>query len=145
MESQFATYEIALKLKELGFDEPCLAIFEGKDISQSHWDHSISQARISRIYGTKAAKAILAPLWQQCIDWFREKHHYHIDVTFREVKGKKVEGINSVYFDIEIYHLFGGDAWKTYSFNQISDDFYYTREQAILRAIELIEIKTKQL
>jgi hypothetical protein len=27
MEEQFVTYEIALKLKELGFDEECFAIF----------------------------------------------------------------------------------------------------------------------
>ena len=28
MKKEFVTYEIALELKELGFDEPCLAFFE---------------------------------------------------------------------------------------------------------------------
>ena len=27
MKEQFVTYEIALKLKELGFDEPCIAYY----------------------------------------------------------------------------------------------------------------------
>lgn len=75
------------------------------------------------------------------IDWFREKHNYHIDITFRESDNNKIEGINSVYFDIEIYHLKGGDAWKIYKFCQISDDYYYAREQAILKAIELCQNK----
>ena len=75
------------------------------------------------------------------IDWFLKKKHLYIDITFKEVKGPKIEGINSVYFDIEIYSIFGGDAWKKYRFSEISDDYYYAREQAILKAIELCKDK----
>ena len=32
MEKEFVTYEIALKLKELGFDEPCIAGFNSYNI-----------------------------------------------------------------------------------------------------------------
>lgn len=68
MEEKFVPYELALKLKELGFNEPCInfwyqsgtlnnsvPIYEAKD-----WYHSNSHLN--------------APLWQQVFDFFREKY-----------------------------------------------------------------------
>ena len=75
------------------------------------------------------------------IDWFREKYNLDVQITFKHVDGFKVEGINSVYYDIEIYYLMGGDAIKKYNFRDISDDYHYAREQAILKAIELCKEK----
>ena len=63
MKKDFIPYEQALALKELGFDEPCLAAYltAGRflDISEyvNHGDYRI-----------------LAPLYQQAFRWFREKH-----------------------------------------------------------------------
>ena len=140
MKEQFVTYEIALKLKDLGFDEPCIAYYFNRygDVelfSEFVIDHS------KRVFYTHSEYETIAPLWQQAIDWFLKKKHLYIDITFKEVKGPKIEGINSVYFDIEIYSIFGGDAWKKYRFSEISDDYYYAREQAILKAIELCKDK----
>jgi hypothetical protein len=65
MEKQFCTYEIALKLKELGFNENCIAtfgenqVFDLQDFEQN--------------YDTFPSHIIAAPLWQQVIDWFRDK------------------------------------------------------------------------
>jgi hypothetical protein len=68
MEKEFVPYDIALAMKELGFDEPCLAFH-------------------SKIYGLMLANTnsiieeageVLAPLYQQAFRWFREKHGlYH--------------------------------------------------------------------
>ncbi len=63
MKNEFIPYEQALALKNLGFDEPCLAAYltAGRflDISEyvNHGDYRI-----------------LAPLYQQAFRWFREKH-----------------------------------------------------------------------
>ena len=135
MKEQFVTYEITLKLKELGFNEECLAAFsddEYHDLLHLCENHTEGNFTIE-----SSRYRIKAPLWQQAIDWFLKKKHLYIDITFKEVKGPKIEGINSVYFDIEIYSIFGGDAWKKYRFSEISDDYYYAREQAILKAIEI--------
>ena len=64
MKKQFATYEIALAVKELGFDEPCLGRFVGRSFILDSGE--LSQKQITESY------ALLAPIWQQLIDWFRE-------------------------------------------------------------------------
>ena len=82
MKELFVTYEIAIKLKALGFTEPCLAyygksligelignIWNGYPIELSLPDNSIHVDAY-------------APLWQQVIDWFREKHRIMIVVDF---------------------------------------------------------------
>ena len=158
MQEQFVTYEIALALKKLSFDEKCFAFYQAKyetdpitrrDLITYPKLSAFHQTYLDEIEGFRYSELdldiycddLLAPLWQQVIDWFLKKKHLYIDITFKEVKGPKIEGINSVYFDIEIYSIFGGDAWKKYRFSEISDDYYYAREQAILKAIELCKDK----
>ena len=71
MKKEFATYEIALKLKELGFNEDCFGYF-------------VINLQELIIVNTKKHKSdwyISAPLWQQVIDWFREEHNIHLAVT----------------------------------------------------------------
>ena len=70
MKKQFVTYEIAVKLKELGFDEPCLAYYsEGTLLSEFVLDHS------KNVFYTQTNNdyEISAPLWQQAIDWCDSK------------------------------------------------------------------------
>lgn len=141
MEKQFVTYEIALAVKELCFNEWCFAYFssEGEYNEFLYYDMEHQNSNLQSDYGGE--KECTAPLWQQVIDWFREKHSLDIHVTFRHQDGNKIDGINSVYYDIEIYRLHWGDAYKEYNFNQISDNYHYSREQAILKAIKLIKNK----
>jgi hypothetical protein len=63
MEKEFVPYELAVKLKELGFDEPCLKSY-GDDGLLNQNDHSLY---------------LSAPLYQQAFRWFREK--YNMDFT----------------------------------------------------------------
>ena len=66
MEKQFVTYEIALKLKELGFDEECLACFH----TFLTTDNKLPLFRNFIINKNSAIKNhVSAPLWQQVIDW----------------------------------------------------------------------------
>jgi len=67
MNKEFVTYEQALALKELGFNEPCLAKHDLKHIL----------LRIEECKNQENAQEfdyILAPLYQQAFRWFREKH-----------------------------------------------------------------------
>ena len=76
MKKQFVTYEIALKLKELGFDEPCLAYYDIKilfPIEQPLPDE-FNTTKTNNIYYDNdfhypliklEDDIIIAPLWQQ--------------------------------------------------------------------------------
>jgi hypothetical protein len=65
MEKEFITYEQALALKELGFDEPCFGFYypNGKLIQI----HTIG-------FPDDKKDCILAPLYQQAFRWFRDKY-----------------------------------------------------------------------
>lgn len=55
MEKEFVPYELAVKLKELGFDEPCFGGWDDDKIWYYHPDSDI---------------IVDAPLWQQAFDFF---------------------------------------------------------------------------
>ena len=67
MEKEFVSYEIALELKQLGFDDPCIGKFY------------YNQLEIGGIWTNNDFKEdpdifISAPLYQQAFRWFREKY-----------------------------------------------------------------------
>jgi hypothetical protein len=69
MKKEFVTYKPALALRELGFDEPCLA-----------WYHP-NEGFYLRVEGENInskliKKSCTAPLKQQAFRWFREKDYY---------------------------------------------------------------------
>ena len=70
MEKEFVSYEIALELKQLGFDESCIGKFY------------YNQLEIGGIWTNNDFKEdpdifISAPLYQQVFRWFREKYGVH--------------------------------------------------------------------
>jgi len=85
MKEQFCNYEISLKLKELGFNEPCLGIYDfTKEVyTDSKTEHFYSQEKVQYIFGNEKNLVILAPLWQQAIDWFREAWNIQIEILWR--------------------------------------------------------------
>lgn len=85
MIKQFAPYEIATKLNELGFDEECLRYFGVKRYSLStEYATDIGELLTDSVYRylcsymKKDLELVKAPLWQQVIDWFRIKHNIEI-------------------------------------------------------------------
>lgn len=88
MKKLFATYEIAKKLKELGFDEPCLgrwnrhAVQDGKIVPDIICIITPKNSEIAN------SSLIAAPTWQQTIDWLREEHNIVVMVRRDWDKGK---------------------------------------------------------
>jgi hypothetical protein len=71
VEKEFVPYDRALKLKQLGFDEPCFARFNNDgDLLIAHTEKYIIDNGVDR-----SEFFILAPLFQQAFRWFREKYH----------------------------------------------------------------------
>jgi hypothetical protein len=110
MEKEFVSYEIALKLKELGFDEPCFTYYYNisgniRTGIEVHIHNAWTYA------GTKKLATTLAPLYQQVFKWLRNKYDidFSINTTYsryNENTIKKYSGVinnKTVYINVGFY------------------------------------------
>ena len=75
MDKEFIPYTQALALKELGFDEPCLAIYEHKSKKLLPRSGLIPDW-FNKTDDNKGFEwKMSAPLYQQAFRWFREKYN----------------------------------------------------------------------
>ena len=70
MESLFCPYELALELKELGFDEKCGACYYKK------FDNEIGYHKVYRNFNF-VSLTVSAPTFSQAFRFFREKYGLH--------------------------------------------------------------------
>lgn len=118
IENQFVPYELAVKLKELGFDEECLGSWGEKDgnyivVSDCEWSCMGYDENYTEID---------APLWQQAFDWFRVSH---------KMPNWVAESTKEYW-----YKIVDGDYWFG---SEVKDK--YTYEEARLACLEkLIEL-----
>ena len=72
MNKEYVPYEQALEIKELGFDEPCFAFYNGKFL-----DFKVQGGDTCAPYLSTENRGECpnAPLYQQAFRWFREKHN----------------------------------------------------------------------
>lgn len=68
MEKYFANHNQSLALKELGFDEPCLKLWEKTMLFTSLVNPSEFKKVVSERY-------VKAPLKSQVFEWFRKEHN----------------------------------------------------------------------
>ena len=74
IEKEFVSYEIALELKELGFEEPCFGSID--QIGCIHVKGSKSSPRGSMMYNT-----IDCPTFSQAFRFFREKYNFVSEIN----------------------------------------------------------------
>jgi hypothetical protein len=133
MRKEFIPYNLALELKELGFDEPCFAKYTSNrlllSINWSNvWCENINE---SEIY---------APLYQQVFRWFREKYKLNGEVNHLP-NVEKYGIITSNMADIKPKDLSKNENFERGK--KVTNDFvkYETYEEAELVCLEkLIEI-----
>jgi hypothetical protein len=80
MEKEFVTYEQALELKELGFDEPCFGSWEIEKTDIPTYTHSITTSYKN---SNHPIGKTTAPLKQQVFRWFRENYGYCVSIRKR--------------------------------------------------------------
>lgn len=141
MEKEFVTYEIALKLKELGFDEPCIMFYDvihNNDLrigtEDSYWGDYTGFRKWNSMPNSPwkpFGLLISAPLWQQAIDWLREEHNIYIDIS-----GRLIDSEDKT-FQWNVYGLFVEIPGELYS--GLDKDFNMARIQSTERAIELVK------
>jgi len=133
MKKEFVPYELALELKKLGFDEPCLGAYYQKELRIVHLESKPTQLDY----------IILAPLYQQAFRWFREKFGFYYTIWPEFYK-------NGINFNWQIRWYLPKDKWTKYVISdgtmQYGDNGEYpSQENAQLACLKkLIEIvKTK--
>lgn len=114
MREQFVPYELALKLKELGFNEDYLGVWM-KD-------------RSLVIKGEQLYDDIKAPLWQQVFDWFRCQYSLHTEI--RSYTAERFTFVIQELKNTVKYIEYGGinNTFKTYQ---------EARQSCLLKLIEL--------
>lgn len=144
MEEQFVTYPILLKLQEIGFNksfEP-LGMIKGGSVFYFDEDGKLYYD-YRPMYSSSASKhQILAPLWQQVLDWFEQEHKLWINIdtsviTFRTAPNGD---ILAPKFQIRIEDLEDRECDYLYHSadeNCFFETSYEAREKAILKAIEI--------
>jgi len=107
MIKEFIPYELALELKQLGFNEPCFYV---KLISNPEFFYTPTDYDD---YPKQKEKEVLIPTYSQAFRWFREKHNLHsyIDILKR-YNGKSVYEFVIVSDDIEEEE--NNRRWKNY-------------------------------
>ena len=122
----FVSRELALKLKEVGFDEPCIKYYLTKDSTAT----TINGADkfLEGFNYNSIANRISVPMYQHVIDWFRENHNIMIEIT-----------LEKYHYKIELKNNLES-VYRNYNF---SKEYYYEAlAKSIEEALELIKIKT---
>lgn len=130
MSKQFATYEISKKLAELKFNESCFGYYD-KDgefwyFETDDFNSFFSKNKISELSDNRPSEpaypnlVCTAPLWQQAIDFLREKGVYVCETQ------RKLTEETPVYIVKEV---------GCYALSE-----RYSLEKAILKAFELIKV-----
>lgn len=129
MKKLFCTYNISLKLKELGFDEPCFGHYETKvDIIQPRQIYNWLSGEINKDLFRKDVD-ILAPLWQQAIEFL--------------LKGlqQKYPYIHIMYVNPNKYSILIEQPKDTFTGRDYVEYGVETIEELVLKMIELYNIK----
>ena len=134
MKNEFVPYDIALAMKELGFDEECTAVYFG-EYEERDFDNGIAlEYRQSQYYAQKGwSKGLLAPLYQQAFRWFREKHG--IGGYVRRGSIKMHEHLKENGFVVADYEWRINKTDGTHTWGHGMEDTYEEAELAYLRKL----------
>ena len=129
MENLFVPFELAKKLKEKGFNESCFGYYWSKyDYAPKKFKVQLQDCCLGEEKDSSTIRRhiidIVAPLYQQAVDWFREKHN--IDIV-----------ISPIIFGNKKYHSYiykNGVEWS----KSMSDTYYEGLNKAIEEALNLI-------
>ena len=126
MEKEFVPYELALKIKELGFDEECFSYYDLNNKPNFFGSDNLMDTHCVQVN---------RPTYSQAFRWFREKHN--IDGLLH----KTAEG--SYYFWITECEYENYNHYKYYN-QMVYFNTYEEAEIACLKnLIELVESKSE--
>lgn len=130
MKNEFLLYDLALALKKLGFDEPCVATYVNRGNSVRFtfgiFQNPKRNSQANTVSGTFIGEqGCYAPTFSQAFRWFREK--FELDLNPMDFYIKKER--HPIYFS----YVWNGIKWE-----QAGEGTYEEAELACLK--KLIEI-----
>ena len=128
MKKEFSPFELAIKLKVLGFDEPCF-----------YWYTSLGHfVNAGKSNQPPIDDACSAPTFSKAFRWFRERHFYHSINTYHSVSPNKP-------FGVSIDYLHESGKWDYIDLRgEVEFETYEEAEVACLtKLIEIVETRTK--
>jgi hypothetical protein len=97
MEKEFVSYDLSVKLKELGFNEPCLAYWDNHKLFII--DRNSERIQKNSNYKDIFEGIISAPLFQQAFRWFREIKEVEYQITYVGAKGRYNAFVEDYFYD----------------------------------------------
>ena len=138
MNNEFVSYEMALALKELGFDEPCICGYNDYHLLRSKISSSFDGDFVK--WDEKYDKDLKAPLYQQAFRFFREKYNIQGYIYSSAVRGNAEK---TKQFTGYIWNINGID--MPFLSTDARDELHDTYEEAelacLIKLIELIKNK----
>ena len=87
MKKEFVPYELAVKLKSLGFNEPCLTCYDKLEMVASHSKNVFDYKNYN-----SSGYIVSRPTFSQAFKWFREKYGLLHDITLNLNTNNELEG-----------------------------------------------------
>jgi len=131
---EFIPYEQTLALKELGFDEPCVAFYYGQlnrlEIGFNWTNEDCKNSLLEEI--------VSAPLYQQAFRWFREKYDLHPSFTrYKSSSINKEPNIFTHLYEIQVIDENVDKTINVGDFNSIEEAEF----ECLKKLIEIIKNK----
>lgn len=126
MNEDFVTYEIAVKLKEKGFNIPFYFFYRSDD-------KLIHHAMVGKplVYSDEIDdEVIIAPTISQVLKWFRKEKKMHMEIFLYDRKYS--------YFVKSITQICEDDLFHKCLNDDTTDEEYVTYEQAAVAGIEYV-------
>jgi hypothetical protein len=117
MNKEFVPYELALRLKELGYDEPCFGSYYNDSVENFKDGKFDYRRKLNIEYSIYSENTyyILAPTYSQAFRWFREKYHIIGEVKFKGGKTTKTAWYDYIiYSEIDWDDKNPNEQWKKY-------------------------------
>jgi hypothetical protein len=127
MNEDFVSFSLAMKLKEKGFNQPCLAHYtNGKFEYNIAYFDEVTLPDLYENWGHGAGCFVDAPTISQVFKWLREEKVLFVEVS--------VDNYNGFDFYFTIYEK-GEESWVVCRF---SEEWYDTYEGAAFAGIEYV-------
>jgi hypothetical protein len=134
MKKEFVTYEQALALKELGFDEPCILLYRGLDTQPvCQMGYGLETEKNSD-YNDETNYWLTVPTYSQAFRWFREKYNFEYQII------KSANGNYSVVIHLNTQEYLDKISTQPHACIEEVTDCYSYEEAELECLIKLIEI-----
>jgi hypothetical protein len=140
MEKEFAPYKLAVKLKALGFGEPCFGYYYTLNGKDWKFAERADYFRLDDEISIGGKFSLLAPTFSQAFRWFRDNHRMFHEV-FIDTE-PTVDEPDKLEFTYIVLHMVGMEEMHT-SKNKRFNTYEEAELACLEKLIEIVETKSE--